>query len=567
VEITRNYRKFNGTNLNKFINLFHHRCNNLNSMNKKKKMTFDKKFWIILLIFLTGGLLFYGCSNSHEQKFVVNLAVMPAQSGTVSPAHDKYKPGTKLTITAKPSDGWIFKNWSGDFTGDSATAMITVDNNKKIVANFVKQSHPKKYQLTVSAKGDGTVDIDPKQSEYRLGTEVTLTAEPRNGQKFSKWTGDVKASNATDNPLHYTIGTSNNITAVFVANGGGGGNPEGKPKGKGTKTDPYLISSWSNLKWMSTIGSHDTSGIWSAYYKQTQDINASASQTLNGGKGFAPIGVSKGNPFKGQYDGNGYTISNLIINVPNKRGIGLFGITNNALIENLTVSNVNITGKGIVGAIAGASLHKTTLKNVHASGRILAGKGGSGGGLVGMLMQNSKILKSSADVDVQSKDGKRIGGLAGKFKKSTIKKSFAAGDVSGKKVVGGLVGNTIGGEIYNSYARGDVSGQGTGIGGITGTLSAKSKIKISYATGKITSTDAQYTPGGISGVARKNELFNCYWDTQTSGITESPVKGATGLKTAQMQGKDAKDNMDGFDFNNIWQVNTNDYPTLKGNQP
>jgi hypothetical protein len=44
--------------------------------------------------------------------------------------------GTSITLTATPSSGWKFDNWSGDFSGTDNPATITLDSNISVVANF-----------------------------------------------------------------------------------------------------------------------------------------------------------------------------------------------------------------------------------------------------------------------------------------------------------------------------------------------------------------------------------------------------------------------------------------------
>ncbi len=78
------------------------------------------------------------------------------------------------------------------------------------------------------------------------------------------------------------------------------------PSGTGTSGDPYLISSLSHLVWIS-----DNSNHWDKYYKQTTDIDASASSDLNGGTGFMPIGTNATNYFSGIFDGRGFAIDGL----------------------------------------------------------------------------------------------------------------------------------------------------------------------------------------------------------------------------------------------------------------
>ncbi|HEY9436572.1 MAG TPA: immunoglobulin domain-containing protein, partial [Blastocatellia bacterium] len=59
-------------------------------------------------------------------------------SGTIQsdPAGDKFPAGTRVTLTATPAPGWRFEGWSGDLTGADNPAIITIDRDKSITANF-----------------------------------------------------------------------------------------------------------------------------------------------------------------------------------------------------------------------------------------------------------------------------------------------------------------------------------------------------------------------------------------------------------------------------------------------
>ena len=53
------------------------------------------------------------------------------------------------------------------------------------------------------------------------------------------------------------------------------------PSGAGTTSNPYLISKYGELRWIT----EDTNR-WGLVYKQTADIDAGHSRNLDGGKGF-----------------------------------------------------------------------------------------------------------------------------------------------------------------------------------------------------------------------------------------------------------------------------------------
>jgi hypothetical protein len=82
-------------------------------------------------------------------------------------------------------------------------------------------------------------------------------------------------------------------------------------------------------------------------YLQTADIDASTTTGWNSGLGFEPIAT-----FYGQYNGNGYTISNLFINRSTTDYIGLFGI-NMGILRNIKLVDNDITGDQYTGSLVG----------------------------------------------------------------------------------------------------------------------------------------------------------------------------------------------------------------------
>ena len=139
------------------------------------------------------------------------------------------------------------------------------------------------------------------------------------------------------------------LTAIFAASSVLAFEPDPiTPFGSGTQTDPYLIESIYNLIWV------DGKDAW---FKQTQNIDASETTNWYDGAGFKPLLMY------GCYDGNGYTIDNLYINRPDEKNIGLFSILDklyasrfpdqDIAIKNLTLINCSISGSNCVGGIVG----------------------------------------------------------------------------------------------------------------------------------------------------------------------------------------------------------------------
>ncbi|NCC73736.1 MAG: LamG domain-containing protein, partial [Sphingobacteriia bacterium] len=121
-----------------------------------------------------------------------------------------------------------------------------------------------------------------------------------------------------------------------------------------------------------------------------------------------------------------------------------------------------------------------------------------------------------------------VGALAGKTSGSStlIDMCFTSGSVTGNAFVGGLVGfNLMSASIQNSGSRAAVTG-GKYVGGLAGVN--LETINNCYATGLVTAT----TGGGglVGGIAA---VTNCFWDTETSGLSASI--GGTGKTSAEMK--------------------------------
>ena len=69
------------------------------------------------------------------------LTTNTSGSGTVTTSQNgPYDAGTSVTLTATPSNGWVFSSWSGDASGSSNPLTITVNQNLNITATFTQQS-------------------------------------------------------------------------------------------------------------------------------------------------------------------------------------------------------------------------------------------------------------------------------------------------------------------------------------------------------------------------------------------------------------------------------------------
>ena len=130
---------------------------------------------------------------------------------------------------------------------------------------------------------------------------------------------------------------------------------------------------------------------------------------------WTPIGQYDQKPFKGTFDGDGKTISNLTVS--GTYGVGLFGATkDNAVIKNFTIENVTAQGSLYVGAVVGWAYTGKEISNVTVKGDIkidawwYAGVIGGNGYL--NTVNNCKVEANEGSY-IRGNDGSYIGGIWG----------------------------------------------------------------------------------------------------------------------------------------------------------
>lgn len=191
-----------------------------------------------------------------------------------------------------------------------------------------------------------------------------------------------------------------------------------------------------------------------------------ASPTANQGQGWQPIiGTGGDPPFTGTFDGQGYEIRDLFINLPGKGYVGLFSIVGEGgHIEDIGMVNADVTSTAYIGGLVGAN--SGTVSNSYSTGSV-TGKEGVGG-LVGFNGEAGTVSNSYSTGSVIGYE--YVGGLVG-ANSGPVSNSYATGSVTGTAKVGGLVGYSEG-TVSNSFWNTETSGQATSDGG-TGKTTAE----------------------------------------------------------------------------------------------
>ena len=410
-----------------------------------------------------------------------------------------YDYATEVSVEAFPEAGYGFSHWESNSDSVSSDNPLSFEIvcDSTLTAIFKQQ-----YAITATTDpvDGGTIE---GAGDYLIGETITLTAIPENLFSFSHWSeGGTTISNEAE--ITFTVDGARDLTAHFIPWFAGG---------TGTQDDPFLIETAEHLNNVRNF--LEQSGV---HFRMIADIDLDIAP-YNEGNGWLPIGDDYYNSFRGKFDGNGHTISNLYINRA-IMNVGLFGLGQYATIENLNLTNINLTGSRRVGGIFAAHYYGTT-RNCSVEGVINAGD--YGGGIAGRDM--GTVSECYTNVDVT---GSYVGSLVGYKDNGTVTNCYGTGTISTTYRGGGLIGHLSYSTINNSYSLAQVNGSG----GLAGYVYSSYTINNSYFP------DSQ--PNNNLGEAIKDDFLRC---PQT--FSE-------------------------WDFSNIWDIQpdkNNGYPFLRWQTP
>lgn len=152
-----------------------------------------------------------------------SLTVTVAGSGTVSRSPEKpsYQFGDVVTLTASPSDGYIFNEWSGATSGVTPSIQVVVRDDTTMTANFQKVTVDC-YALVLSRTGEGSVPVaSPNRSpdcavgDYVPGAVINLSAAPSIGAEVVSWTGTADDTLASTTNTVIMPAANHDVSATY----------------------------------------------------------------------------------------------------------------------------------------------------------------------------------------------------------------------------------------------------------------------------------------------------------------------------------------------------------------
>lgn len=138
--------------------------------------------------------------------YTVVTNVNDVAMGEVKGNAGTYEEGATAILTAEPTTGYQFVNWTvGEDTYTANPLEIVVNSDLTVTANFKAIS----YTITANVNKEGYGEVTGGGA-YDYNTTATLTATANNGYEFVNW-----SNGSTDNPLAYTVTKDETITANF----------------------------------------------------------------------------------------------------------------------------------------------------------------------------------------------------------------------------------------------------------------------------------------------------------------------------------------------------------------
>ncbi len=378
----------------------------------------------------------------------------------------------------------------------------------------------------------------------------------------------------------------------------------------GSSTSPLTIENESELKaFRDAVNNY---GVYKgcANYDGFKGVHFKVSIDIALTDWTEPIGVH--NSFKGVFDGNHRTISNININQTSVSNIGgLFGCASFGSIENLKITG-NVNGAQSVGGLCGLTFAET-IKNCEINCTVSTGgknqcggivgvdKGYSNitkcknlgsvsgfryiGGIIGRCNHNAQISECINKGDISSTSNKTaddIGGICGNIANSNCSfdycENYGAISLSlknGGGIVGSLDTGFEGCSITNCINYGEITGSAIGgiIGQNNGTITIDKCLNIGSVSGgngigNGTSVSNCFNAGIANNAIAPSGVTNCI---NVGDVTTVPAgclydnqllsgSGAgSGLKTSQMVGTALQETLGTAD----WTYTDNMYPMIK----
>ena len=129
------------------------------------------------------------------------------------PGESFHKPDTEVKLYANSSEGWQFKHWGGDATGEANPGSVIMDrDDKRVTGNFVKV-----WKITAKAVPEEAGFASPASLEVLDEEIVIFSASENAGFFFQLWRdADTKGILSSEKQFSLKIIQDTNVLAEFI---------------------------------------------------------------------------------------------------------------------------------------------------------------------------------------------------------------------------------------------------------------------------------------------------------------------------------------------------------------
>lgn len=441
---------------------------------------------------MSGGAAFSGTWSgwTHEQGYYPQFSYFYEGVGAVGGARKVYSTVSTLapTLTPRSSEPAAFDAFNAiTFRYGSYAFLIT--QNAGNLATFTELAETGSLKLTVLKRGSAIIYLTRNSGEVSFTRETYFINEENFTVKymfdFSVLTANTNEASARQ-PIVESALTNTFADAAVRSS-----------YGNGSAGSPYLINTAADLLAFADYINNSTTGGLYRYFELVRSIDCSAIE-------WTPIGTQS-NPFRGNFNGNGCTISGITSSGHNYNGLFGYAGENStiqlvALTQSIFTAKTGTSSDTYTGALVGYTAGVVTncysravieIPDGTGSGRVYAG------GLVGKIGASGILrgcyVRPAEQTGTSVPDGK-----------NTIV-SYYTGD----KLLCGIIAGETGGVINGCYHTAAYY-EPTGYSG----LSAYGIVVGSFAGGEITDTfyDSTVIP------ATDKYLYVKYADTGLGAI-------------------------------------------------
>lgn len=428
-------------------------------MKKKLRQLMSALICLCLLVGMLpiGGLTVFAASTDYP-----SFATWKAEQTTPEQVEFEF------TLYSTPKEGTTYKVYGEEKRLSEVGSAVLKENTDKtlVVTLNTAPSRDTRYFISATAPGcdesiySGVVIV----YAYDYATSLGYSYGDYEDLTYSEFYQDelnykivLPTGTASDAPISLNITTANGATVIYsgdenLTNGSGAATATVSSadnsfsqtytvefstmelKGEGTEENPYLISTADELLQLAICHNSgaaapmDVDGCGHGnhcgyYFKQTKNLNMESIA-------WEPIGHSGSTYFAGNFDGNGYTISNL---------------TSTGKTNKDSYDCTLLASSGLFGWVAFGKISKVTVRNAQLSATgfgEIAYVGGLMGVAFGCTVENCSVYDSTITSYRTPNNSNFAGGLAGTVYIASFDRCSSIGNtVRHGSYGGGLIGS------------------------------------------------------------------------------------------------------------------------------